>query len=210
MTKRISLCFAALLLAAGSALAAEPLVLDLDSDRDMVSLLHHVDGFLFAPTMNFSADVAGELGRRFRVDPLRNHLSATALVRIGDEVAGFATEQEVLSVDPATGARRAESAWLIQLTVPGNRGFLAVTQVENAGPTFALVRQVMENPQGPWPDRFERFLSTAGTVTVTTATGELARYLGGRFEEYNFVNPADFARIGRFRGRIQFVIHPAE
>ncbi|MBM5812578.1 MAG: hypothetical protein FJ191_11540 [Gammaproteobacteria bacterium] len=197
-----------LLAAAVAARAAQPLVIDLDSDGDLVSLAHHVDGFLFAPTMNFSPDVAGDLGRRFRVEPLRNHLAATALVRIGGAVAGFATEHEVLSVDPATGGKRAESAWLIQLTLPGYRGFLAVTQVENAGPTFALVRQVMENPQGSWPDRFERFLSTSGDATVTTATGELLSYLGGRFEEYNFVNPADFARLGRFRGRIQFVVHP--
>lgn len=190
--------------------AAEPLVLELEMDRDLISIAHHIDGFPFAPTMNFSRDVAGNLSDRFLIDTLQHHLAVTALVRIDGEVAGFATEQESVRNDPRTGLPYAESAWLITLTHPRATGVLAVTQRENAGPTFALVREVMEDPDREWGEESHRFLSTDGETRVQLATGGLAPYQGGRFEEYNFVTPSDFKRYGRFRARIEFVIHPAQ
>ncbi len=210
MTKLGNFVICAVLAASPPAQAAEKLVLDLDMDSDLLSLVHNIDGFLFTPTMNFSADVPGNLARAFLAEPLKNHLSATTLVKIDGKLAGFATEQEILVDDPATGHLIAESAWLITLNYPGATGFLAAKQTENAGPVFALVQQVMQNPGGPWEDRFQRFLSTTGTARVQIAVNDLAAYQGGRFEEYNFVNPADLGKYKRFRAKIQFVIYPPE
>jgi hypothetical protein len=193
-----------------SASAAEKLVLELDLDRDLLSLSHNIDKFPFAPTMNFSPDVAGNLSDRVKVEALEHHLLASSLVRIDGEIAGFATEQESVQTDPATGKLYAESAWLITLHHPRANGFLAVTQRENAAPTFALVQQVMQNPGGDWSDEPRRFLSTDGVTFVKLATGGLSPYEGGRFEEYNFVTPTDLEEYGRFRARIEFVIYPKE
>ena len=189
---------------------AEKLVLELNMDHDLLSLVHHIDGFPFTPTMNFSTDVAGNLSERMKTASLQHHLIASALVRIDGQVAGFATEQEAVLTDPTTGKLYAESAWLITLNHPRASGFLAVKQRETAAPTFALVQQVMENPDGDWTDEEHRFLSTDGVTRVALATGELNRYQGGRFEEYNFVTPSDFKRFKRFRAKIEFVIYPAE
>jgi hypothetical protein len=52
------------------------------------------------------------------------------------------------------------------------------------------------------------FLSTAEETRIQYASGELSKYHGGIFEEYNGINPGDFRRLGKFRGRIQFVIYP--
>lgn len=200
----------AAVLAGAATQAADELVLDLEMDQDLVSLAHNIDGFLFAPTMNFSAQLPGDLARRFAAEPLKNYLAATALVRSGGKVVGFATEQEAVLEDPLIGRKVAESTWLITLTQPGATGVIAVTQREDPGPIFTLAQRVVQNPTGDWQDEFQRFLSTSGTWQVQMATQDLAVYRGGRFEEYNFINPADFAKLGRFRARIQFVIHPAE
>lgn len=189
--------------------AADKLVLDLDLDRDVMSLNHHVDNFIFKPTMNFSMDVAGNLSELMKVDPLKNHLIATALVRINGAIAGVATEQEVLILDDSSGKKIAESAWLIMLNYPGKTGFLAVKQQEDASGVFGVLTKVMQNPAGDWEDSFQRFLSTSNAPVVDLAVGDLAVYKGGKFEEYNFINPADMKNYGRLRGRIQFVIYPA-
>jgi len=190
--------------------AAEKLVLEMNMDPDLLSLVHHIDRFPFAPTMNFSPDVAGNLSERMKTASLRNHLIASALVRIDGEIAGFATEQETILTDPASGKLYAESAWLITLNHPHASGFLAVKQRENAAPTFALVQKVMENPNGDWNDEEHRFLSTDGVTLVQLASGGLSPYQGGRFEEYNFVTTSDLKKFGRFRAKIEFVIHPKE
>jgi hypothetical protein len=201
---------ALLLTSVAGAQAAEKLVLDLEADSDLVSMAHHIDGFLFTPTMNFSADVAGNLSERFHVEPLKNHLVATARVRLNGEIAGIATEQETVTVDQESGRHMVESAWLITLNYPGATGVLAVKQQENSPQAFGLVNQVMQNPNADWENEFQRFLSSSNAPTVQLATGDLSAYQGGRFEEYNFVNPADFKNLNRFRARIQFVIYPAE
>ncbi len=190
--------------------AADKLVLDLDMDTDLMSMSHHVDGFLFKPTMNFSANVGGNLSEIMKIDSMKNRLIATALVRINGKVAGVATEQEVLVFDDKTGKKKAESAWLIMLSYPGKSGFLAVKQQEDAAGIFAVISKVMQNPDGDWEDKFQRFLSTSNSPKVQLAVDDLAVYRGGRFEEYNFVNPADLRNLGRFRAKIQFVIYPGE
>lgn len=201
---------AALLLSALSVQAVEKLVLDLEMDSDLLSLTHNIDGFLFAPTMNFSPNRGGNISELFLVDSLKNNLVATVLVRIDGKIAGYATEQEVLATDSESGHPSAESAWLITLNYPGLTGVLAVTQQEDAGAVFGLVSQVMQNPDGQWEDEFRRFLSSSNSPTIQLATGDLAVYQDGRFEEYNYVNPADLKNYARFRARIQFVIYPAE
>jgi hypothetical protein len=211
MTKKAMAIIFPLLLCASPLLpAAEKLVLDLDSDSDLVSMAHNIEGFLFSPTMNFSAFVAGNLSNRFNLEPLKNYLAATALVRINGELAGFATEQETLTVDQESGRPMAESAWLITLIYPGKRGVLAVSQQEDASSAFGLVNQVMQDPDAAWENEYQRFLSSSNAPTVQMATGDLSAYQGGRFEEYNFVNAADFKNFNRFRAKIQFVIYPPE
>jgi hypothetical protein len=210
MTKMSTLILFSLILFNSPLQAADKLVLDLDMDPDLVSLAHSIDGFLFKPTMNFSANVAGNLSDRLNAEPLKNHLVATALVRINGEIAGIATEQETLAVDQESGHPMAESAWLITLNYPGATGVLAVKQQEDASQAFGLVNQVMQNPDDDWEDEFQRFLSSSNAPTVQMATGDLSVYQGGRFEEYNFVNPADFKNLKRFRAKIRFVIYPAE
>lgn len=190
--------------------AAEPLVLEMNMDEDLLTLTHHIDDFPFKSTMNFSPDLAGNLSERIKVDSLKAHLAVTTLVRINGEVAGFATEQELVQVDKETGKLYAESAWLFTLNHPRASGFLAVKQRENAAPTFALVQQVVANPDGNWDDTPHEFLSTDGSVLVHLATDGLARYEGGRFEEYNYVTTSDLKKYGRFRARIVFKIYPKQ
>ena len=188
--------------------AAEKLVLDLDFDSDLLSFSHNIDGLPLKATMNFSATRAGNINENFLADALKNHLAATVLVRIDGEIAGFATEQEVLVTDAVSGETVAESAWLITLNYPGASGFMAVSQHENSGPVLELINKVVQDPEGPWPDKFQRFLTSSNSPTVQLAVGDLAGYQGGQFEEYNSINPADLAKLKRFRAKVQFVIYP--
>ncbi len=201
----IALC----LCCAGPVSAAEQLILDLDLEADLLSLSHNIEGFLFPPTSNRSPFREGDLNAAFTGDALRNHLAATALVRIDGEIAGFATEQEVITGTPDSGHPAAESAWLILLNRPGLRGFLAVKQREDASGVFGLAGRVAQEPDRRWPDEWQRFLSTSGEARVQMATGDLAPYQGGLFQEYNYLNPADLKRFNRFRAKIQFVVLPA-
>ena len=210
MTKMSTVILFSLLLTNSPLQAVEKLVLDMEADTDLVSMVHNIDGFLFKPTMNFSADIAGNLSDRFKVESLKNHLVATALVRINGELAGFATEQEMIAVNQESGHPMAESAWLITLNYPGATGFLAVKQQEDPSQAFGLVNQVRQNPDADWEDEFQSFLSSSNAPTVQMATGDLSIYQGGRFEEYNFVNPDDLKNFKRFRAKIRFVIYPAE
>jgi len=200
-----------LLSAFGPARAAEKLVIDVNVDTDLLSMTHHIDGFPFRQTLNFALDQAGNLSERFRTDTLKNHLATTMLVRIDGEVAGFATEQETIGSTSDTGRMSAESAWLITLNHPRARGVIAVRQRENPTQTFAVIQKVLQNPTADAADEDIRILSTDGPTFVQMATDGLTAYQGGRFEEYNIVNPAGIKRDGRPRGRIlEFVIYPAE
>jgi len=200
----------ALMLGPGNTQADDKLVLDLEMDSDLLAMSHNIDGFLFIPTMNFSSHMAGNLSNLFHEDVLKNHLVVSSLIRIDGKVAGYATEQEVIVTDPETGGKIAESAWLITLDHPGLSGVIAVAQQENAGPVFGVVAKAMQNPDGPWEDKFQSFLSSSNNPRVQMATGDLAPYQGGRFEEYNLINATDLKNFGRFRAKIQFVIYPAE
>jgi hypothetical protein len=192
----------------GPCAGAERLVIDLDLENDVVNLTHAIDGFFFPPTMNRSRFEDRDLNAAFTGEVLRNHLAATAIVRIDGEIAGFATEQEVVNLPTPEQKPYADSAWLITLNRPGLRGVIAVTQREDATGVFGLTQQATAEPDRAWPDAFQRVLSTSGPTYVQHATGDLAVYQGGLFEEYNFVNQADFKRLQRFRARIQFVVYP--
>jgi hypothetical protein len=191
--------------------AADKLVLDVDIDTDLLSLTHHIERFPFRPTLNFALDQAGNVSDRFATDVLKNHLATTVLVRIDGEVAGFATEQETVGQPSADGKLYAESAWLITLNHPRAKGMLAVRQRENPTRTFAVIKEALQNPAAGAADEELRILSTDGPTFVQMATDGLSAYQGGRFEEYNIVNPAGIKRDGRPRGRIlEFVIYPAK
>lgn len=208
--KVAALAFAGLLFTAGTSVAKEKLILDMDLDADMLTLADNIDNFIFERTMSFSNQVAGDLNRRMLVEPLRNHVVVSFVVRIDGEIAGAATEQETVGMNPDTGDPFARSSWLITLNHPKAKGVIAVAQEENAKPVFSLIQQVNENPGKDWPDAFQRFLSTSSAAHVDMATHGLERYRGAKFEEYNYVNPADLKQFGRFRGKIQIVIETAK
>ena len=188
------------------------LILELDVDEDLISLSHAsgdaVLNAFFPPTENRSPFYDRDLNKAFVGEGLAHELTVTSLVRIDGDVVGFATEQESISVDAETGELVAESAWLIRLVRPGLRGFLAVAQRENPREVFVLASQALENPDSG-EDRDHWVLSTVGTVRVALASDELAPYAAATFEEYNFVNPADYKRLKRFRGKIRFIIRPS-
>ena len=191
------------------AMAGDKLVLEFDLENDVLSLSHNIDQFLFAPTRNY----LGESGININdmsSPSLRDHLVATGLVRINNEVVGLVTEQEILYTDPETQKPMAESMWMFRLNTPGLTGFMSVLQKEDASKIFSLVQEVRDNQGKKWADAWQMFLTTAAKTRVQFASGELSKYQGGIFEEYNGLNPGDFTRLGRFRGRIQFVIYPRE
>ncbi len=113
------------------ALAADKLVLDLDLDQDLLSLSHNIDNFLFSPTRNYAGSEVRIINDISVYEALKNHLVASALVRIDGKVVGVATEQELLYVDSDSGRTLANSMWLIRLNEPGMQGFLAVNQIED-------------------------------------------------------------------------------
>lgn len=188
------------------------LMLELDVDRDLISLSHASDdpvlNAFFPPTENRSPFYDRDLNSAFVAEGLSQELAVTSLVRLDGEVVGFATEQESISVDAEAGGPVAESAWLLRLVRPGLRGFLAVAQRENPLEVFVLASEALQNPDRR-EDRDHWVLSTVGVTRIALATGDLAPYAGGTFEEHNFVNPADYERLGRFRGRVRFVIRPS-
>ena len=188
------------------------LVLELDVDQDLISLSHAssdaVLNAFFPPTENRSPFYDRDLNKAFAGEGLAHELAVTSLVRVDGEVVGFATEQESISVDAETGDLVAESSWLIRLVRPGLRGFLAVAQRENPREVFVLASEAMQDPERA-EDSDHWVLSTVGTVRVALATDDLEPYAGGTFEEHNFVNPADYKRLNRFRGKIRFIIRPA-
>lgn len=193
-----------------NALAADKLILDLDLDRDLLSLSHNIDQFLFPATRNFAESKDRIINDISVHEVLQNHLVATALVRIDGKVVGMATEQELLYLDHDSGRTLANSMWLIRLNEPGLQGFLVVNQIEDAHDIFSMAEKVMQSPDQTWKDEMQMFLSTSGETRVQAAYGDLAIYQGGLFEEYNGLNPSDYAKFNRFRARIRFVIYPIE
>lgn len=187
--------------------AEDKLVLDLDLESDLLSLSHNIDNFLFAPTRNYQGDANKDINN-MKYSSLKDHLAATALVRLRGEVVGFATEQEIVYKDEGTQLPMASSMWMFRLNYPGLTGFMVVEQRENASAVFSLVHKVINNQEQEWQDGWQMFLSTVGETRIQYASGELSKYRDGQFEEYNGVNTGDFARLGRFRGKIQFVIYP--
>jgi len=188
--------------------ADEPLVLEFDFD-DLLSISHNIEGFIFPATQNFWGDSKKNIND-MSAEALKDQLSATGLVRLNGEVVGFVTEQERLYVDAETNKPMAESMWMFRLNSPGITGFMAVLQHEDPTGVFSLMQQVTSEPEKNWPDEWQLFLSTAGETHIQFASGELEKYQGGLFEEYNGANPSDFSRLGRFRGKIRFVIAAAE
>ena len=106
--------------------------------------------------------------------------------------------------------RGVDPAWLITLNHKSHRGVVAVAQSEDASETIGFMTKIAADPNGNWSDQEKWFRSTVGEPTIQLATGTLARYKGGRFSEFNYVNAADLARYGRFRARIRFEIELPE
>jgi hypothetical protein len=205
-----NITFALLLLLVSSSLysADDKLILELDLEADLLSLSHNIENFLFSPTRNYQGDGNKDINN-MKYPSLKNYLAATGLVRLKGEVIGFATEQEIVYKDSETQLPMAHSMWMLTLNHPGLIGFLAVEQKEDASSVFSLVQKVMSNKEKVWNDEWQMFLSTSGETKVQYASGDLEKYQGGIFEEYNGVNPADLRNYGKFRGRIKFVLYSA-
>ncbi|MCG8325498.1 MAG: hypothetical protein MI673_08275 [Thiotrichales bacterium] len=190
--------------------AADKLVLVVELEEDLLSMSHNIDEFLFAPTRNYLENGERNINDMGSFPALKDQLAATALVRLDNEIIGFATEHEIIRKDPATQHPVADSMWIFRLHHPGLTGFMAVQQKEDAINVFSLAREVMDNPDRDWKNEWQMFLSTSGITKVQFASGDLAKYQGGVFEEYNGLNPGDLKNFGRFRGRIEFVIYPGK
>ena len=191
-----------------SAYAAERLELEIDLERDLISLSHNIENFIFSPTRNYPAAGETNINQLQAYTNLNNHLAATVLVRMNGDVIGYATEQEILGIDPETQHLIANSMWMLTLNHPDLKGFLVVKQREDGSGIFALVNQVLENPDRVWEDKWQILLSTIGEVRVQFASGDLLPYQDGVFEEYNGINQADYAAYHRFRGKIRFIVYP--
>ena len=187
----------------------DKLILELDLETDGLSMSHYIDNFFFAPSENYAVGSDQNMND-MSYPALVNHLIATAMVRMNGEVIGVATEQEIVHFDETTGLPSANSAWLIKLNAPGLTGFIAVEQIEDASATGMLIGEVMADPQADWADTFQFVLSSVPGTHVQYASGDLAKYQGGIFEEYNAINQTDIKNFGRFRGRIRFEIYSAE
>ncbi|NOX49339.1 MAG: hypothetical protein GXP16_02235 [Gammaproteobacteria bacterium] len=190
------------------ALAGDKLVLEFDSD-DLLSLSHNIDDFFSTPTRNYQGEAEQNVND-MSAPALKNHLVVTGLVRMNGEVVGLVTEQEIVHIDEETKRATAESMWMFRLNYPGLTGFMSVLQREEASSIVSLIQEVASNQDKQWEDKWQMFLSTAGKAHVQFASGELSKFQGGKFEEYNGLNPADLARQGEFRVRVQFVIYPRE
>lgn len=206
--KKSLLCLL-LLVFNNASLAGEKLVLELDLETDLLSLSHNINNFLFAPTRNYRADGKQNINT-MEYPSLKDHLAATGLVRMNGEVVGFATEQEIVYKDAGTDKPSANSMWMFRLNYPGLNGFIAVEQKEDASKVFSLAQEVINRQDKEWEDKQYMFLSTDGKTHIQYASGELAKYQGGVFEEYNALNPADFKQYGRFRAAIRFIIYQAK
>lgn len=200
--------FLTVLLPGSVAHALDKLVLEIDAEVDLLSASHNIDNFPFQPTLNFSRELAGDLSERVRVDALKDHLVISALVRIDGEVAGIATEQEIVKYDPETAKVVAHSAWLFMLNHPKANGFLAVKQQEGNKRVFEMVQEVMQHPEKQYEDKVHFLLSTTSKPVIELAKGDLEGYQGGRFEEYNGVNQAELRDTGRLNARLRFIIFP--
>ena len=208
MLKSICGLFLSMSLLSNTVIASDKLVLEMDLEQDVLSLSHNIDHFLFSASRNYIGDSDKNINNMDVSERLKDHLAVTALVRMNDEVVGFATEQEIVSTDPETGEKFANSMWSFRFNYPGMVGFMVVEQYENPGKVFSVIQQVMDNPDKDWEDKWKMFLSSSNTPKIQYASGELSKYQGGIFEEYNGINASDFKNFGRFRGRIKFVIYP--
>lgn len=187
--------------------ADEKLTLDIDLVNDSLSMSHNIENFFFQPTINTNPGSKLNINQ-MGFDPLRDHLVATALVRVDGQVVGVATETEIVYI--AEGDVKANSLWSIRLNAPGLTGFLAVEQWEDANEGAALQMAVFADPDKDWADEWLMVpTSVEGTVTHF-ASGDLSAFQGGRFQEYNGTNQADLKNFGAFRGRISIDLYPAE
>ncbi|NKB35561.1 MAG: hypothetical protein GKR93_00140 [Gammaproteobacteria bacterium] len=209
MSNKVLPILTLLLLLSQHVSAQDKLILDLDLENDLLSLSHNIDKFLFTATRNYQAMGESDINN-MNYHSLKNHLAATGLVRLNGEVIGTATEQEIVYEDKENGGWKAHSMWMFQLNHKGLTGFMAVEQREDASKVSNLVQQVMTNPGNQWDDIWQMFLSTDGETRMQYASGDLKKYQDGKFEEYNGINPADLKNFGKFRGRIQFIVFPAQ
>ena len=161
-------------------------------ESDLLSLSHNIEGFPFSPTRNSSEYTQGNVNKRMLVDTLRNNLTVTAVVRINGEVAGLATEHEILTPDPNADQPQVDSAWLIMLNVPGLKGFLAVKQNGDSSGASAMAAKVMQDPEVAWADKWHRFLSTAGDTRVQMAVGDLGGLSGRHIRKTYLLEPYRF------------------
>ncbi len=187
---------------------SDKLVLEVDLENDSLSLSHNIDNFFFTPTKNTGEGSDKNLNN-LKYTPLKNHLVATALVRMDGKVVGVATETEIVYLDDPKNLR-AHSMWSIKLNAPGLEGFISTEQTEDANAGAALMQAVFVEPEKTWPNKWHIVPTSVEGTKVQHASGDLEKYKGGRFQEYNGTNQADLKNFGRFRGLIKIEIYPKQ
>lgn len=183
----------------------DKLVLEVDLENDALSLSHNIDDFFFTPTANYESGSKKNINN-IKYAPLKDHLVATALVRMNGEVVGIATETEIVYLDDPKNLR-AHSMWSIKLNAPGLNGFISVEQMEDTSKGAALMGEVFQNPNKKWKDEWHMLPRSVKGTKVQHASGDLAEYNGGKFQEFNGTNQADLKKYGKFRGKISIEVY---
>lgn len=114
---------------------------------------------------------------------LKEHLTVSGLATLNDEVIGIATETEIIENGVAN------SMWLVRLSKPGLSGFLVVEQHEN--PQKAMANKTEKEVTLPNGTKTKDVIlhMTDRPTTTQHASGDLKRFEGGEFVEYDYFNP---------------------
>lgn len=153
---------------------------------DMVSTSHNVEGFMMPNTINTLPGSTKNINNVAH-ENLKGHLSMTATVKLNDEIVGFATETEIIyKTEKGT---EANSMWLIKLNKEGLKGFIAVEQIERAYDIDNAAAEMMAELKSGKTPKLRRVPTTTPKTKIQYASGDLAKYQGMYFTEYDLIIP---------------------
>lgn len=160
----------------------------------LLSLSHNVPGFQAPITENYMPGTDQNINV-MDYAALEGHLTTTALVSLNGEIVGIATETEIIYGEGKD--KRANSMWLVRLNAEGMTGFLAVEQIEDASGVDALMMSAPDTSNG----RSVAVRTTMDETQIIHASGDLSRFEGGIFEEYNLATQSPGSIQIEFRAR---------
>lgn len=144
----------------------------------LLSLSHNVPGFQ-APITENHLPGSDENINVMDYPSLDGHLTTTALVSLNGDIVGIATETEIIYGEGKD--KRANSMWLVRLNTPELTGFLAVEQIEDASGVDALMMSAPDTSNGS----SVAVRTTMDDARIIHASGDLSRFEGGVFAEYD-------------------------